>query len=44
MIIKDSEKFHAKDKSFRLIYPNPENENKFVEIFDARTKIGLKNL
>lgn len=44
IIIKVSEKFQGKDKSFKLIYPNPENENKFIEIYGAQTKIGLKNL
>ena len=44
MIIEGSEKFKGKDKSFKLIYPNPENENKFVEIYGAQTKIVLKNL
>jgi len=44
IIIEVSEKFQGKDKSFKLIYPNPENENKFIEIYGAQTKIGLKNL
>jgi len=44
IIIKDSEKFQGKDKSFKLNYLNPENENESVEIYCAQTKIGLKNL
>ncbi len=47
-IIKDSDsgsnKFPGIDKSYRLIYPNPVNENRFVEIYGVRTKTGLENL
>jgi len=43
-IVKGSDKFPGTDKAYRLINPNPENENKFVEIYGVRTKTGLENL
>ncbi|MFC1562729.1 prolyl oligopeptidase family serine peptidase [candidate division KSB1 bacterium] len=44
IIIKGSERFQGRDKSFKLVYPNPENENKFVTIYGVQTENGLKTL